>query len=466
MSETRASAASTVEAAASRADRTGRAQPVALRTALPACDPLALLAAPTPDDAFVFDQPSRGFALAARGSIRSVEARGPERFGDAARQLRALFAELRLAGDPGPPEAGPLAVGGFGFADEPQDSRPWRAFPSLRFVLPELLVVRRGDSAWCSVAREIAPGANPGRELAALQETLEAARRALAEPPSNASEPRDARYTARSDRPHADYRARVAAALRRIAFGELEKVVLARRVRLGHAAGFEPLPLLEALRSAHPSCTSFAVVRPGAAFVGATPECLVRLRARRIETTALAGSAPRGRTPEEDERLGRALRESKKEQAEHASVVRALVGTLAPRCDALRVPEAPRLRRIEGIQHLETLLSGVLRRPGSVLELAGLLHPTPAVGGAPREASIAWLAENEDLDRGWYAGAVGFVDAESGGELAVALRSALLAGPEAYLYAGAGIVAGSEPEAELRETRLKLRALLAPLLEI
>jgi isochorismate synthase len=190
------------------------------------------------------------------------------------------------------------------------------------------------------------------------------------------------------------------------------------------------------------------------------------VRGNRVETAALAGSAARGHTPEEDAALGRELFESKKEQEEHAVVVRALRAALEPHCESLDVPESPSLLRLEGIQHLETRFAGALASGAHLLEIADALHPTPAVGGAPRAPAVDWLARHERLDRGWYAGAVGFVDAEGGGDLAVALRSALLRGGDALLYAGAGIVAGSVPEDELLETRIKLRALLTPLLEI
>jgi isochorismate synthase EntC len=140
--------------------------------------------------------------------------------------------------------------------------------------------------------------------------------------------------------------------------------------------------------------------------------------------------------------------------------------SLAGCCEDLDVPEAPRLLRLGEIQHLETPITGTLRNGESILELVERMHPTPAVGGAPREAALAWITRREDLDRGWYAGPVGFVDADGGGDFCVALRSALLRGGEAHLFAGAGIVDGSIPDAELQETRLKLRALLAPLLEI
>ena len=275
-----------------------------------------------------------------------------------------------------------------------------------------------------------------------------------------------ASFRADAERSHADYCARVDAALHDIAAGDIEKVVLARAVRLRRESPLDAAALLRDLRAAYPTCTNFAVAHADGVFLGATPEHLVRLDGNRVATAAVAGSAPRGRDPVDDERLGRELLESKKEQAEHSVVVRALREGLAPCCADLDVPESPRLLRLGEIQHLETPIRGTLRNGETILGLVERLHPTPAVGGAPREAARAWIARNENLDRGWYAGPVGFVDAEGGGDFCVALRSALIRGEEARLYAGAGIVAGSLPPAELRETRLKLRAMLSPLLKI
>jgi isochorismate synthase EntC len=184
----------------------------------------------------------------------------------------------------------------------------------------------------------------------------------------------------------------------------------------------------------------------------------------------VAGSAPRGRSPEEEARHSAALSESEKERIEHELVKRSIREALSESCGSLSGPAVPRLLKLEGIQHLETPLRGRLHahRRGctNVLNLVAMLHPTPAVGGAPRETALDWLEHFEALDRGWYAGPVGYVDGRGNGEFRVALRSALLRGRKARLFAGAGIVEGSEPASELAETRLKLRALLAPLTEI
>jgi isochorismate synthase len=464
-----------VEDAARAAERLGRPQWVALRAAQPRRCGLAAFALWSDAERFFWERPSEEISIAASGALHAIETSGPRRFEKAAERARNLFRELRVVGDNAPESAGPLLVGGFSFADRASTSPHWRDFPPARLVLPEVLLTRRGERAWCTISRAVAPGADVESECRALRARLDgldsereranrnSGARASMPPQLTTAAPE---YHAVADRSHAEYRALVAAALRDIATADLEKVVVARSALLARDEGFDPTSLLDTLRCSYPSCASFAVARPGGVFLGAMPERLVRLQGRRVTCAVLAGSAPRGRSPEEDEGLGRRLRESKKEQAEHASVVRAVRAVLAERCSTLDAPEAPRLLRLEGIQHLETPIAATLCNDASVVELAGELHPTPAVAGSPRDAALSWLARAEQLDRGWYAGPVGFVNRSGGGEFCVALRSALLSEGKARLFAGAGIVAGSDPESELRETRLKLRALLAPLLEI
>jgi isochorismate synthase len=435
--------------------------------AIGAGDPLALFAA-APGERFFWSLPARTLALAACGAVAHVETAGATRFTDAAAAARALFADLRSAAAPGAPpapaEASPLLVGGFAFAEAPSAGGPWAGWPALRFALPERCLARAGDTAWWTLCARVAPDSDPDRLATELLDEPAPAR------PDHARRAADRApgFAVLADRAPEAYRRGVADALAAIAAGDLEKVVLARACRVVRRGGFEPARVLHALRELHPGCTAFAIGHGERAFVGATPERLLRREGDRVTASALAGSAPRGRTPAEDERLARALRESKKEQAEHEVVRRAIVAALAPACEALDAPEAPGLLRLDGIQHLHTPIAGRLRAgaDGDLLALAGRLHPTPAVGGAPQAAARAYLTAHEELDRGGYAGGVGWLAPSGDGELAVALRCALLRGRRATLYAGAGIVAGSDPDAELAETRLKLRAALAALVDL
>lgn len=447
----------------------------AWREAAPAAaDPLALFASAPATERFFWAPPGGRFALAGHGAVAAVETAGAGRFAAAAAAARALFADLRFAAATGPTErsatrdAGPRLLGGFAFADAPRAGGAWEGWPALRFALPERCLVRTADTSWWMLAARVEPGADPARLAARLAAPAERAAAPAVRGVGAGAAGAAPGFAVVADRTPEAYRRGVAEALAAIGRGDFEKVVLARACRVLRRGGFDPAQVLEALRALHPGCTVFAVGRGDRVFVGATPERLLRRAGDRVEASALAGSAPRGRTPVEDERLARALRESKKEQAEHAVVRRAIVAALGPACAALDAPEAPELLRLDGIQHLHTPIVGRVRAgpEADLLALAGRLHPTPAVGGAPREAAGAFLAEREGLDRGGYAGGVGWLGAGGCGELAVALRCALLRGRRATLYAGAGIVEGSDPDAELAETRLKLRAALAALVDL
>ncbi len=428
-------------------------------------DPLARFAETSDDARGFWSVPSRGLALAASGEVARIEARGSARFAEAAVTARELFADLRTgtatdaASDA--PEAGPVLLGGFAFEESVSARGVWAGLPALRFALPERLLVRCDEQRYQVLAARVGPETEIDTVVRRLrsQTTCTAATAERHAAPS---------FAALADRAPDAYRRGVTAALAAIARGDFEKVVLARSCRVARRGPFDAAQVLAALRAQHPGCFVFGLGFRESCFVGATPERLLRRDGLRVEASALAGSAPRGRTPDEDLRLARTLRESKKEQAEHEVVRRTIAAALAPACEAVDAPESPGLLQLDGIQHLHTRIEGRLRAgPGSdLLELAGRLHPTPAVGGAPRDAARAFLAAHEQLDRGWYAGGVGWLAPSGDGELAVALRCALLRGRRATLYAGAGIVEGSDPDAELAETRLKLRAALSALVEL
>jgi isochorismate synthase len=448
----------------------------------PATDALAAFEAWGSGERFYWEQPASGRAVAAQGALFAIETVGRDRFAEASRLVQALFSDLHTIGDSAPAWAGPLLVGGFAFRDSAPGTTSggageWRDFPPGRLVLPECMLVVRKGRAWWSLIHAIVPGARAEAEWSSIESRLQAG--LVPRPRGRADEDRarwaeayelGPEYRVRADRPHSVFRAQVQHALRAVAEGSLDKVVLARSLGVRHGGRFALAPFLDSLRRIYPTCTSFAVDRGRSSFVGATPERLIAMQGDLIETSALAGSAARGRTPEEDHRLGEELCGSAKEQLEHHLVVRGIQEALAEVCEELRVPGRPRLCRVEGIQHLETPITGRLRerfsKSATVLDLVACLHPTPAVGGVPMRAAVEWIDAHEGLDRGWYAGPVGTVDASGGGEFRVALRTALVVGGEARLFAGAGVVQGSDPEHELQETRLKLRALLAPLTDI
>jgi menaquinone-specific isochorismate synthase len=246
----------------------------------------------------------------------------------------------------------------------------------------------------------------------------------------------------------------VGEAVRRIKHSpRLRKVVLARDL---HASADRPIDvrvLLRRLAARYPGCYTFACD----GLVGATPELLIARDSWEVSSLVLAGTAPRGATPGEDSDLARALLGSAKENEEHEYAAASLRDTLAPLCAAMYVTPRPELIRLPNVQHLGTRVRGTLAAVKSALTLVAAVHPTAAVGGTPTDAAVETIRELESMDRERYAGPVGWIDADGNGEWGIALRCAQLAGRRARLFAGCGIVAGSDPAAELAETETKFR---------
>jgi isochorismate synthase len=219
------------------------------------------------------------------------------------------------------------------------------------------------------------------------------------------------------------------------------------------------------LADEYPTCTVFAVEHDGACFLGATPERLAHAERGTAWTMALAGSIARGATRAEDERLGQALLANPKERAEHAVVVRAVREALASPdlCTSLVADTQPRLARLPNVQHLLTPFRAQLAPGKSLLDLVARLHPSPAVAGFPQTEALRIIREREGFDRGWYGGPLGWLNAAGGGEFVVAIRAGLLRDGQAWLYAGCGILADSDPAAEYAESELKLRPMRSAL---
>jgi salicylate biosynthesis isochorismate synthase/menaquinone-specific isochorismate synthase len=424
-----------------------------------------VLAARRPDDRFFcLEQPERdGFALAALGAAATVEARGRHRFRELALGQRDLAARTYAddpAADPTRPlGAGPVLVGGFAFAPEGGSAPEWSSLAPAQLVLPEVALVRHGGQArltLCARADDDDPDALLERALARLEELSPAPMPLLDPDPVE-------RARVSGAAPPSHYEAAVERAVERILAGEIEKVVLAREVRVHSGHELDPAPVLDALRGAFPACYCYCVGTPELAFVGASPELLARREGARAQTVALAGTTRRSADPAVDDHLGQQLASSPKEREEHAIVARRIQRTLDPVSLWVAVAEDPALVKVQNVQHLATPIRAQLREPLSAVELAGLLHPTPAVGGEPWEAAEPLIPALEGLDRGWYSGPIGWTDLSEDGEFFVALRCALLRGRVAHLYAGDGIVRDSVPAEELAETEVKLQALL-PLL--
>jgi isochorismate synthase len=426
-------------------------------------DPTAVVSASRWPDAawFCFEQPDHaGSSVAALGAVRILESAGPDRFAVLAKRWRNIVASAVADSPDGPPGAGLIAVGGFAFDPDGGSSRRWEGFVPASLIVPELSLARRDGRTWLTINVDVAPDDTVAGLISRVDGRLAGLRmRSL---PLLDPAPAGA-YRVSSPMPPSHYEEAVARAVHRIRGGELEKVVLAREVEVNAPLGHDAAAVVGLLREEFRSCYVFALGRGEATFLGASPELLVRREGQRASTVALAGSTRRSADPAVDDHLGEQLLHSEKDLHENAIVARRIARALSPHSVWVTAAGEPMLVRVANIQHLARPIRAQLASPQGAIELVELLHPTPAVGGEPRELAERLIPALEGLDRGWYAGPVGWVDSLGDGEFCVALRCALLRGREAHLYAGCGIVGDSEPAAELAETELKLAALLPAL---
>ncbi len=406
----------------------------------PALDPLAWLATtPHTDERWYWEVPEDDTAWVGIGSAATIATSGPGRFDDAADQADRLLGLLRVTG----PADAPLPRLSAGFAfDDTARSGPWAPFGDGRLVLPAVQVLRRSGRTWViridghdrPTPVVVAPG------------------------PAKPVEVDAADWADETSRSH--YRHLVELALEAIDRGELVKAVPCRSLRLERRP--DVARLLATLRHTYPACATVGVSIGATSFVAATPERLVAVHGDRLHTAALAGSAPRHADPAIDAALGQGLLTSPKERSEHAVVVDAIDHALRELGVVDRHPADPTLLRLHGIQHLHTPIEAEMPRGIGLFDVVDGLHPTPAVAGHPGGRSAELRSTHEDMDRGWFASPVGWLDSSGDGEFRVALRSALITDVDTTLYAGAGVVRGSDPSRELLETDVKLGALLGP----
>ena len=356
------------------------------------------------------------------GVAAIIRTSGPTRFSDAAKWWTELVGRADITDEVNEPGSGAVCFGSFAFADEPGHS--------VLFV-PKFVVGRRGGRAWITTV---------GPED-------------LAQPAQ--SDPPEAPVVSFADgaRNSEEWMTVVGDAVARINEGHLEKVVLARDLVATADAAIDVRWPLRRLVATYPMCWTFHVD----GMFGSTPEMLVRRERGLVTSRVLAGTIRRTGDDEHDLALAGALARSSKDLEEHEYAVRSVAEALEPHCSGMNVPDAPFVLHLPNVMHLATDVAGVVHDAETVssLQLAEALHPSAAVGGTPTTAAVQLIAEIEGMDRGRYAGPVGWMDASGDGEWGIALRSAVLEGDTVRLFAGCGIVADSDPEAELAEAQAK-----------
>ncbi len=442
-------------------------------------------------DVLFWEQPSEQNALVGVGAATTIATSGSTPASNAARQWRTLLqnAVTSYAEDVEDIDAtyghGPLFFGGFAFDPENTFTPLWADFPAGLLILPRFLLLHSGTQSVLTMHVLLQSHENVEQNFQQLIDDAEALLTAIENSTDignvndrDAGRPQGSplhvgnkmglnssaeKLMIQDTLPASAWMQKVAEVANDIRQGKFEKVVLARSVQvtLTEAAfSFSVETVLSRLRASYPSTYIFALQRGERFFVGATPERLVQAQNGQIHTMALAGSAPRGTTVEEDERIGVDLLRSEKNSIEHSIVVARVREALLAHCRKVSVSETPRLLKLRNVQHLQTPIVAELLPGRCILDVIADLHPTPAVGGFPREEALAAIRRIEQMDRGWYAGPVGWIGASGHGEFAVALRSGLVSEHEAILFAGCGIVGDSNPQSEYEESCLKLQVML------
>ncbi|MCB0207810.1 MAG: isochorismate synthase [Anaerolineae bacterium] len=429
----------------------------------PAVSPLTFLRRAENTPRVYWESTNSPVAIAGYDAAAMLMADGEGRFEDIRKQSWDLFRNIICLNDKTPDKVGPRLFGGFSFQVEDKPQALWSAFPAARFVLPRIQLMQfADDETWLTVNQPLGPKDNPEEVAWQMHEEI---RRMLVI--ANLEQGEVAKVT--SKQVHRSFDdimtpetwnrlvSRITCLIRR---GDLEKVVLARARRMRSKEPIDPIDVMIRLKQNYPDCYRFLFEPvPGHAFYGASPELLAEVTKSELRTAALAGSIRRGETPEEDDALGQELMTNPKERHEQALVVDVMEEKLRPIMTRLEIAPEPNLLKLSNIQHLQTAITGRIKRSKGILPVIEALHPTPALGGRPRDVALSIINEAEPVSRGWYGSPIGWIDPRQNGIFAVAIRSALSVNRETMLYAGAGIVADSVPKKEWRETQLKFKAL-------
>ncbi|CEG23337.1 Salicylate biosynthesis isochorismate synthase [Planococcus massiliensis] len=354
-------------------------------------------------------------------------------------------------------EVQPILFGGFSFDPLNEKDSVWTKFPEAYFAVPTFQMIIKGERAYVSI-HLITKDKDTFTAFDALRKERD--RLIHSAQVSELKKYRKPLVVKRTELKKDEYLDSIKKVTAVIKAKQAEKVVIARALKLNFDQPLAPASALSQVSEEQPESFLFGMEAENQFFFGATPERLVKVEDRQALSTCLAGSTPRGKTVEIDAALGNELLNDKKNRSEHQFVVKMISQVFDAHSSKMFVPKTPKLMKIRDIQHLYTPVEGELKDGSNLLDLVRDLHPTPALGGEPKQEAMSLIRQYETMNRGYYAAPVGWIDAKGDGEFAVAIRSALLDGKDAYLYAGGGIVEDSHPEAEYDETWVKFRPML------
>ncbi|MEH7224199.1 isochorismate synthase [Bacillus sp. JJ1566] len=377
-----------------------------------------------------------------------------ERFEAIEKKWKRLVQHTTIVDNFAPYSTGPILMGGFSFDPLKKRTELWAHFDDAKFVLPSIMLSSYKGRTYLTTNIICEP---MGTSI--VESDLEQLEWLLEESHQYQS---IASFTKEEVQPQ-EWMESVRNATKKVQSDEVEKVVLAREIKLHFDDPIEADAVLARLKEEQPMSYLFAIEYENSCFIGASPERLIKKKGEDFLTTCLAGSIRRGKTPTEDEQLANELLGDPKNLYEHDVVVQMIKHEMKESCTSISSPSEPGILKMRDIQHLYTPVKGVAKEDVSLLTVVNRLHPTPALGGQPKQKAFEIIRELEILDRGWYGSPVGWLDTNDNGEFAVAIRSGLLNGNNASLFAGCGIVGDSEPESEYTETMIKFRPMLSAL---
>lgn len=416
---------------------------------------------------YYWEMPSDEFAIAAGESLLDISASGQHRFEKISQRfhsIRELTSEYTTIEHP---HAGMMFLGGFSFFDQVQGEL-WNSFAPASFSVPRWMIIKDGKFSIATLSVNVDDYDSPDQLREYLQDQLQKIEQTVSKntskelDKSNNIELEKNLYNNSSG--HEQWINSIKQAKYEIEQETFEKIVLARHLSVSKDPTTTPTKVLNGLRQQYPNCYNFLIHQPsGKTFLGSTPERLGAFRNQILLTDALAGSIQRGTTASEDAYYENYLSGSKKDRDEHNFVIRDIEERLKPFAKNLTRNEQPEIKKLSNVQHLYTPIRVQLKKGTSILDVIGNLHPTPAVGGYPWKHASEYISKLEHFERGWYAGPVGWFNAQGNGEFAVGIRSGLFTESKAHFFAGCGIVADSDPETEWEETNLKLKPMLSAL---
>lgn len=416
---------------------------------------------------YYWEKPSESFSIAAAGEVSRIRTTGKNRFKEASRTGKELINEIFHVSKLSHSKSAPHLFGGFSFYDH-NVGKEWSEFGAASFTLPEWSIIANGSLCLLTITFKL----NSNDTVASLSNGIYEKLRLLndlcsSEDYEPGAEPEENHNISLPDKDSPEFfnwKYSIDNATNHIAKGKYEKIVLARKFRIKTPGSVCDTHILNRLRHQYPDCYSF-LIRQGenSSFIGCTPERLASFNNEFILTEGLAGSTPRGKTASEDVQLENELLKSKKDRNEHEFVINAIFKSLKSYSDSLHIPKLPSIKKLTNVQHLYTPIRAHIKKGVSKTEVLKNLHPTPAVGGYPKEKAVPYISQFEDFDRGWYAAPIGWINANGDGEFVVAIRSGLIKKDEVNFYAGCGIVDGSDPVKEWEETNLKFIPMLSAL---